>query len=139
MAHEHGVCVLCSYAYAHDDVEVGGRVGLDDQRCLEPREAALADADGGPVLGRSPCEARPRRMPQVRPCASSHPLACPACQCRRRSGCDRWAAPGPTQSQGRETGGFGGGSLEHPRQWRGVPWHGLFLGVSSCLEPPGVP
>ena len=45
MAHEHGVCVLCSYAYAHDDVEVGGRVGLDDQRCLEPREAALADAD----------------------------------------------------------------------------------------------
>ena len=45
MAHEHGVCVLCSYAYAHDDVEVAGRVGLDDQRCLEPREAALADAD----------------------------------------------------------------------------------------------
>merc|ERR1719424_2771857 len=32
-------------AVQHDDVEVGGRVGLNNQRCLEPREAALADAD----------------------------------------------------------------------------------------------
>ena len=36
-------------------------------------------------------------------------------------------------------GGFGGGSLEHPRQWRGVQWDGLFLGVPSCPEPPGAP
>ena len=31
-------------------------------------------------------------------------------------------------------GGFGGGSLEHPRQWLGAQRPGLFLGVP---EPPG--
>ena len=34
-------------------------------------------------------------------------------------------------------GGFGGGWLEHPRQWLGAEWAGLFLGVPSCPEPPG--
>ena len=29
-------------------------------------------------------------------------------------------------------GGFGGGSLEHPRQWLGAQYAGLFLGVLSC-------
>ena len=33
-----------------------------------------------------------------------------------------------------EMGGFGGGSLEHPRQWLGAQRPGLFLGVP---EPPG--
>ena len=36
-------------------------------------------------------------------------------------------------------GSFGGGSLEHPRQWLGAQWPGLFLGVPSCSEPPGAP
>ena len=36
-------------------------------------------------------------------------------------------------------GGFGGGALEHPRQWLGAQWAGLFLGVPSCPEPPGAP
>ena len=29
-------------------------------------------------------------------------------------------------------GGFGGGSLEHPRQWLGAQWAGLFLGVHAA-------
>ena len=29
-------------------------------------------------------------------------------------------------------GGFGGGWLEHPRQWLGAQWVSLFLGVLSC-------
>ena len=37
--------------------------------------------------------------------------------------------------KGGEIGGFGGGSLEHPRQWLGAQWDGLFLGVPSCPEP----
>ena len=32
-------------------------------------------------------------------------------------------------------GGFGGGSLEHPRQWLGAQWAGLALGVPSYPEP----
>ena len=41
--------------------------------------------------------------------------------------------------KGGEIGGFGGGWLEHPRQWLGTQWAGLFLGVLSCPEPPGAP
>ena len=40
---------------------------------------------------------------------------------------------------GGEMGGFGGGYLEHPRQWLGTQWVGLFLGEPSCPEPPGAP
>ena len=29
-------------------------------------------------------------------------------------------------------GGFGGGSLEHPRPWLGSQWLGLSQGVPSC-------
>ena len=36
-------------------------------------------------------------------------------------------------------GGFGGGSLEHPRQWLGAQWAGLFPGGPSQPEPPGAP
>ena len=35
--------------------------------------------------------------------------------------------------------GFGGGWLEQSRRWLGAQWAGLFLGVPSCAEPPGVP
>ena len=38
-----------------------------------------------------------------------------------------------------EIGGFGGGSLEQPRQWLGTQWADLFLGMPSCPEPPGAP
>ena len=41
--------------------------------------------------------------------------------------------------KGGEMGGFGDGSLEHPRHWLGPQWAGLFLGVPSCLEPQGAP
>eukprot|EP00964_Phaeocystis_antarctica_P006186 scaffold3367_cov52-Phaeocystis_antarctica.AAC.2 len=41
--------------------------------------------------------------------------------------------------KGGEIGDFGGGSLEHPRQWLGAQWRGLTLGVPSCPEPPGAP
>ena len=40
--------------------------------------------------------------------------------------------------EGDEMGGFGGGSLEHPRQWLGSQWAGLFLEVPS-YPPPGAP
>eukprot|EP00964_Phaeocystis_antarctica_P004701 scaffold2549_cov57-Phaeocystis_antarctica.AAC.6 len=45
----------------------------------------------------------------------------------------------PERSKAVEIGGFGGGSLEHPGQWRGTQWAGPFLGVPSCPEPPGAP
>ena len=45
----------------------------------------------------------------------------------------------PGWSKAVNTGGFGGGWLEHARRWRGAQWAGLFLGVPSCPEPPGVP
>ena len=35
----------------------------------------------------------------------------------------------PAWSQAVKSAGFGGGSLEHPRQWLGAQWVGLFLGV----------
>ena len=38
---------------------------------------------------------------------------------------------GAWMAKGGEIGGFGGGSLEHPRQWPGAPWVGHFLGVTS--------
>eukprot|EP00964_Phaeocystis_antarctica_P090856 scaffold58190_cov64-Phaeocystis_antarctica.AAC.2 len=41
--------------------------------------------------------------------------------------------------KGGEIGDFGGGSLEHPRQWLGAQWPDLTLGVPSCPEPPGAP
>ena len=41
--------------------------------------------------------------------------------------------------KGGEIGDFGGGSLEHPRQWLGAQWIGLTLEVPSCPEPPGAP
>ena len=41
--------------------------------------------------------------------------------------------------KGGEIGDFGGGWLEHPRQWLGTQWSGLFLGVPGCPEPPGAP
>ena len=41
--------------------------------------------------------------------------------------------------KGGEIGSFGGGWLEHSRQWLGAQRAGLFLGVPSCPEPPGVP
>ena len=41
--------------------------------------------------------------------------------------------------KGSEIGGFGGGSLEHPRQWLVAHWPGLFLRVPSCPTPPGAP
>ena len=34
-------------------------------------------------------------------------------------------------------GGFGGGALEHLRQWLGSQWPGPALGVPSCLEALG--
>ena len=40
---------------------------------------------------------------------------------------------------GSGVGGCGGGSLEHPRQWRVAQWAGLFIGALSCPEPPGAP
>ena len=39
--------------------------------------------------------------------------------------------------KGGDIGNLGGGSLEHPRQWLGAQWAGLFLGVPSRPEPPG--
>ena len=44
-------------------------------------------------------------------------------------------------SQGGEVGGFGGGWLEHPRQWLGAPSAGRFLerrASHSCQARPGV-
>ena len=41
--------------------------------------------------------------------------------------------------KGGEIGGFGGGSLEHPKQWRDAQWLGLALGAPSWPEPPGAP
>ena len=41
--------------------------------------------------------------------------------------------------KGGEIGGFGGGSLEHPRQWLGAQWLSLFLGAPGYPEPPGTP
>ena len=38
---------------------------------------------------------------------------------------------------GGDLGGFGGGWLEHPRQWLGAKWADLLLGVPSCPEPLG--
>ena len=38
-----------------------------------------------------------------------------------------------------EMGGFGGGWLEHPRQWLGSERQALILGAPSCPEPLGVP
>ena len=38
-----------------------------------------------------------------------------------------------------DIGGFGGGWLEQRRQRLGAQWAGLFLGVTSWLEPPGAP
>ena len=40
-------------------------------------------------------------------------------------------------AKGDKIGGFGGGWLEHPRQWLGAQWAGLFLRVPSCPEPLG--
>eukprot|EP00964_Phaeocystis_antarctica_P004042 scaffold2172_cov65-Phaeocystis_antarctica.AAC.2 len=40
---------------------------------------------------------------------------------------------------GGDLGGFGGGWLEHLRQWLGAKWADLFLGVPSWPEPPGAP
>ena len=55
-----------------------------------------------------------------------------------RTGAARWR--GLRGERWRDAlGGFGGGSLEHPRRWRGAQWAGLFLRVPSCLEPPGAP
>eukprot|EP00964_Phaeocystis_antarctica_P028172 scaffold15887_cov59-Phaeocystis_antarctica.AAC.3 len=49
-------------------------------------------------------------------------------------------AGAPTWSQRQcGIGGFGGGSLQHPRHWLGVQWAGPLPGVPSCPEPPGVP
>ena len=31
-------------------------------------------------------------------------------------------------------GSFGGGSLEHPRQWLAAQWLGLFLGVYRAAQ-----
>ena len=36
--------------------------------------------------------------------------------------------------KGGEIGGFGGGLLDHPRQWLGTQWAGLSLGVPSRPE-----
>ena len=36
--------------------------------------------------------------------------------------------------KGGEIGGFGGGWLEHPRQWLGAQWAGLFLGVPRAAR-----
>ena len=41
--------------------------------------------------------------------------------------------------KGHGIGGFGGGKLEHQRQWLGVQRADLFLAVLSCSEPPGTP
>ena len=41
--------------------------------------------------------------------------------------------------KGGEIGGFGGGLLEHPRQWLGAQWAGLALGVPSCPGLRGAP
>ena len=40
-------------------------------------------------------------------------------------------------AKGGDIGGFGGGSLEQPRQWRDAQWLGLALGAPSWPEPPG--
>ena len=42
-----------------------------------------------------------------------------------------WAVKGDGMVKGDGIGGFGGESLEHPRQWLGAQWAGLFLGVPS--------
>ena len=47
--------------------------------------------------------------------------------------------PAAYMVKGRDIGGFGGGWLEHQRQWLDALWAGLFMGVSSCPEPPGAP
>eukprot|EP00964_Phaeocystis_antarctica_P111621 scaffold75958_cov45-Phaeocystis_antarctica.AAC.1 len=41
--------------------------------------------------------------------------------------------------EGGEIGELEGSSLEHPRQWLGSQWAGLFLGAPSRPEPPGAP
>ena len=55
----------------------------------------------------------------------------------REVAASRSVAPAWYHKGGRKFGGFGGGWLEHPRQWLGAQWVGLFLGVPSCPEPPG--
>ncbi len=39
--------------------------------------------------------------------------------------------------EGQTRGENSGGSLEHPRQWLGAQWLGLFLKGPSCPEPLG--
>ena len=50
-----------------------------------------------------------------------------------------WAAPGAHRDSG--VGNFGGGRLEHPRQWLGAQWPSLppweCRAAQSCPEPPG--
>ena len=53
---------------------------------------------------------------------------------RGRRWCSAWRVKGGGI---RGIGGFGGGSLEHPRQWLRAQWADLFLGVPNCREPPG--
>eukprot|EP00964_Phaeocystis_antarctica_P063357 scaffold38022_cov48-Phaeocystis_antarctica.AAC.3 len=36
--------------------------------------------------------------------------------------------------KGGDIGDFGGGSLEHPKQWLCAQWAGLALGVPSCAQ-----
>ena len=78
--------------------------------------------------------ARARRATCHDTAASGHPP---------RRGC-RWPATcSCTGSRaymvnGGENGGFGGGWLEHLRQCLGTQCAGLFLGVPSCPEPPGM-
>ena len=39
----------------------------------------------------------------------------------------------------KQTGDYGGGDLEHPRQLLGTQWLSLSLGALRCPEPPGAP
>ena len=52
----------------------------------------------------------------------------------------RLADGGTYKVKGSRIGDFGAGWLVQPRQWLGVQWVGLFLGVPNhCPEPPGAP
>ena len=115
----------------------GGLANREVCVCV-PKPVADAFATGDSVFG-----SRNRRSQKaVVTRGGSADSAAPACWSVRRSrvakpsmtscGEETAHASVPEGSKGGEMGGFGGGELEHPRQWLGAQRAGLSLGVLSC-------